>query len=346
MRFSEIGLDNTLLKEHPMNIRTAKKLLAPYPLTTQDAARLVLEACEELGYGTDNLNHDALMCLLRRVMREGVQVIKRAEETVTFAEAVRQSLEARSGLRPTSRRNLRHYTNRMLRIEGVAERPLRSMTVKECRAILAAAFANSPSSYHKGRSVLHSVFAYGVRQEWCDRNPVDAIEAPRLKECPVEPLSLEEVERLERTAERPEHRAMQFSLKLLLYCGVRPTEVARIDPQRDIIGKELIIRSHTSKTGGGRVVPLRRNIYAFIRRHRERVLIPQHWEERWRALRRAARFPHWRADACRHTFASYHAQCFRDIAALQTEMGHSSTQLLRSRYISPVSQKTAKQFWA
>ena len=116
-----------------------------------------------------------------------------------------------------------------------------------------AAFGNSPSSYHKGRAILHSVFAYGMRQEWCDRNPVDAVEAPRIKEKPIEPLTMEEEQRLERTAERPEHRAMQLSLKLMLYCGVRPTEVTRLNPQRDIVGNELIIRPTTSKTGGGQM---------------------------------------------------------------------------------------------
>lgn len=269
-------------------------------------------------------------------MREGVQAVKNAEETVSFAEAVRQSLAARSGLRPTSRRNLRHYTNRMLRIADVAERPLRSMSVKECRALLAAAFGNSPSSYHKGRAILHSIFAYGIRQEWCDRNPVDAIEAPRVRETPIEALTMEEVKRLEQAAERPEHRDMALSLRLMLYCGVRPAEVTRIDPQRDIVGNELIIRPQTSKTGGGRVIPLRK-VKTFLRTHPQQKTIPRNWQNRWHALRRAARFTTWRADSCRHTFATYHVRRFRNLPALQAEMGHRDLSLLRSRYITAVA---------
>ena len=316
-----------------MNKRTANEILKEYALNATDAARLVAEMCEAMGERAAGLERAELMMLLRRVVNEGAEAVKKAEETVPFAEAVRLSLEARSGLRPTSRRNLRHYTNRMLRVEGVAERPLRAMSVKECRALLAAAFGNSPSSYHKGRAILHSIFAYGMRQEWCDRNPVDAVEAPRLKERPIEPLTMEEVQRLERTAERPEHRAMQLSLKLMLYCGVRPTEVTRLNPQRDIVGVELIIRPATSKTGGGRVIPLR-NVAAFIRRHRDCLVIPPRWEQRWRALRRAARFRIWRADVCRHTFASYHARRFKNLPALQAEMGHRDASLLRSRYVT------------
>lgn len=327
-----------------MNRRIANEILKEYALNATDAARLVAEMCEAMGERAAVLDRAELMMLLRRIAGEGTAAVKKAEETVPFAEAVRLSLEARSGLRPTSRRNLRHYTNRMLRIQGIAERPLRAMGVKECRSLLAAAFGNSPSSYHKGRSILHSIFAYGIRQEWCDKNPVDAIEAPRVKEKPIEPLSLEEVERLERTAECPEHRDMQLSLKLMLYCGIRPTEVTKIDPLRDIVGDELIIRPTTSKTGGGRVVPLRK-VAGFVKRHRERLTIPDHWEHRWRALRRAARFHTWIADRCRHTFATYHARYFRDMNTLQQEMGHSSLLLLRSRYLTPIRHGTAKSFW-
>ena len=342
--FYGIYLDSPFGK-NTMKRRTANEILTEYGLNATDAARLVAEACEGLGgERTGGLERAELMVLLRRVVTEGADAVKKAEETVPFAEAVRQSLEARSGLRPTSRRNLRHYTNRMLRLSGVAERPLRAMGVKECRAMLAAAFGNSASSYHKGRAILHSIFAYGMRQEWCDRNPVDAIEAPRVKEHPIEPLTLEEVQRLERAAERPEHKDMQLSLKLMLYCGIRPTEVTRIDPQRDIVGDELIIRPSTSKTGGGRVVPLRK-VAPYIKRHRGALTIPDRWEQRWRALRRAARFRSWRPDICRHTFATYHARHFRDLSALQQEMGHTTPRLLHSRYVSPIPQTTARRFW-
>ncbi len=142
----------------------------------------------------------------------------------------------------------------MLRIEGIAERPLRAMSVKECRALPEAAFGNSP----------------------------------------IEALTPEEVQRLESTAERPEHRAMQLSLKLMLYCGVRPTEVTCLNPQRDIVGNKLIIRPVTSKTVGGRVVPLRcvRGIRANER------CIPRNRGRRWKKLRLAAGVRKWTPDIC------------------------------------------------
>ena len=102
------------------------------------------------------------------------------------------------------------------------------MTTAQCRRILDVAFGHSAHSYRKGRAILHSIFAYGFRQELCDANPVARIEAPPVEEKPIEPLSNDEVGRLRDVVERRRFRDMRFSLSLLLYSGVRPAEVERL----------------------------------------------------------------------------------------------------------------------
>ena len=82
------------------------------------------------------------------------------------------------------------------------------------------------------------------------------VEVLEVEEKPIEPLTIEEVERLESAAQLPEHREMQLSLHLMLYCGIRPTEVSRINPETDIDWEhgQVLVRPTTSKTGGGRVM--------------------------------------------------------------------------------------------
>lgn len=120
---------------------------------------------------------------------------------------------------------------------------------------------NCQGQSRQNTRLLHSVFAYGRRQEWCTENPVERVVIPRVQEREIVPLQREEVERLENAAKRPEQRAMRFSLYLLLYCGLRPKEVARIRPQHVQWEKVVVVVSaQCSKTGGGRVVPLRKNV--------------------------------------------------------------------------------------
>lgn len=320
-----------------MNADTiAGELLEGTGLSVIDLARLALETLEELG-GRRRKN---VLVRLRAVMRAGVQAVKDAERTVSFRKAAEQSIEERRDLRPTSQRDIRHYVRRFLKDERFAARPLRAVSVRECRELLQREFGHSPSSFVKARAILSSVFSFGMRQEWCDANPVSRIAVPRVQETPIAPLTQEEIARLETTAEQPHFRAMKFSLHLLLYNGIRPTEVSRLRPEDIDQDAHLIrIRSTTAKTGGGRILPLRAALNAHD------IRIPKNWQRRWRALRRAAGFSRWVPDVLRHTFASYHAAHFRNLPALQLEMGHRDLSLLRTRYISPVPPCTAALYW-
>lgn len=279
---------------------------------------------------------------VQQVLDAGIKTLERQEHSVALQVAAWASVDARKGLRPTTQRDLRHFVRRILRVERVADKPLRAFTTADCKRILASAFGSSPSSFKKGRAILSSIFSFGMKQEWVDSNPVSRIEIPTVQEKFIEPLSPEEVNRLKDAASCPEFRDMRFSLSLMLYSGIRPTEVSRLQTE-DINWEEgqVIIRPHASKTGGGRAVSLR-GVCGIRKRDR---YIPRDWKRRWKALRRAAGFRHWIPDACRHTFATYHAAMFRNLPELQMEMGHRDSSLLRFRYMVPVSRKKAELFW-
>ena len=145
------------------------------------------------------------------------------------------------------------------------------------------------------------------------------------------------------TARLPEFRDMRLSLALMLYGGIRPAEVCRLQAADfNWEDRQVIVRPTASKTGGGRAVPLR-GVRTIRKQDRE---IPKGWLRKWRALRRAAGYcGAWVPDVCRHTFASYHAAYFRNLSELQLEMGHRDTSLLRSRYMMPTLKKEAADFW-
>lgn len=311
----------------------ALELLRSTGVSILDAAQI---ACVAMKNAKGNVD-EALS-----VLRLGTEELKKRSHTVSLREAAWASVEARKDLRPITRRDLRHYVRRILRVEGAADNPLRSMSTADCKRILSAAFGSSPSSYRKGRAILSSIFSYGIRQEWVDNNPVTRIDVPAVQEKRIEPLTMVEVEKLHEAASRPEFRDMHFSLCLMLYSGIRPAEVSRLEAG-DINWDEdtVFIRPHVSKTGGGRAVPLRgmRGI-----RKRDRY-IPRNWNRKWQALRRAAGFRNWVPDVCRHSFATYHAAMFRNLPELQLEMGHRDISLLRTRYMVPARRMDAVAYW-
>ncbi len=334
------------------------ELLQGLPLLGSDAARLILEAMEEM----PELRLPAsrgkveLMQALRRVLREGIAAVRAQEKTVSFAHAAEESLKRReaAGRRATTLRDLRHFIRRLLRVPRLAERPLRSMGTAECRLALESAFAGSTHCYRKGRAILHSIFAYGQRQGWCSQNPVAAIEIPHVEEKEIVPLTVEECRRLVEVAKAPHFRDCLPALGLMLFAGVRPGEVARLR-WADVHCDEgiLTIAARHSKTGGARRVELCPPLRRMLKQQAESGLIcPPHWNKRWLRLRQeaklATRTRRWVPDVLRHTFASYHALTYRNLPALQLQLGHSDARLLLTRYLnlSPLRQSDTRPFWA
>ncbi len=334
-------------------------LLEELPLGDCDTARLVLEAVEEMPELREATTRgkDAFMHALRRVLHEGIAAVRAMEKTVTFQQAAEESLARRvaAGRRPVTLRDLRHFIRRLLRVPGLAERPLRAMDTAECRRALETAFAGSAHSFRKGRAILHSIFAYGQRQGWCGSNPVADIELPSIEEKEIVPLSLTECRRLVQVARTPRFRDCLPALSLMLFAGVRPGEVERLS-WSDVHCDEgiLSIAARHSKTGGARRVELCPPLRRLLRRQRsgpDRRLCPPQWQLRWRHLRQAAGLvTHsrpWVPDVLRHTFASYHALTHRNLPALQLQLGHRDASLLLTRYLNlrPLRRTQMTHFW-
>ncbi len=338
-------------------------LLKKVPLDELDAVRLILETMEEM----PELKNDAsmgrvpLMQALRRVLREGVASVRTQDKTVCFRQAAEESLERRvsAGRRATTLRDLRYYIRKLLRVPGLAERPLRAICCEECQRVLESAFAGSVHSFRKGRAILHSIFAYGVRQGWCSSNPVAFIEVPKVEEREIVPLTLAECRSLVDVAKTPQFCDCLPALGLMLFAGVRPGEVTRLR-WKDVNSDEgiLSIAARHSKTGGGRRVELCTPLRRMLKRLRPMFagegtahLCPPHWNKRWQRLRRHAGLlspqRRWVPDVLRHSFASYHAITYKNMPELQLQLGHRDSRLLLTRYLnlSSIRRAEAAPFW-
>ncbi len=313
-------------------------------------ARLGLELTECSGVG--RLRGKARLRRCRDIIRMGAEALRQERRSTTLASAMQAALAERARRRPRTRNEFRSVCQRMLRAcPELARRSVRSITPDDCRRLLALCFA-SARQQAKGRVILHGLFAFCLRQQWCSSNPVAAISPPELQESEVRPLSLRALRQLLATAQRPAHRECMPALGLMLWAGIRPAEVERISWQ-DIDWQEKVInlRPRHSKTGGARHVTLHPVLEAWLQDadiRPEGPLCPRSWRHRWRRLREAAGFTNWQQDALRHSFASYHVKRWHDFKQLQLEMGHRSAQLLRTRYLSMagITAAQAEQFWA
>lgn len=320
----------------------------PTGVSKSDIKRLFTEFTE-IAHATDFHRRDVID-LFRKVIYAGVNEVLSNKENASFETTVLASLDARKHRRPSTLADLRSYTRRFLKTEGWAGMTLRAVTRMQCRELLRQLFSHSAHVYRKGKTILHSIFAYGCRQGWCDANPVDGIESPPTYEERIETLSSRQIRAIVKACGASDLCMMDPALRLMLWCGVRPGEVRRLR-WRDIDGREgvVYIDSQASKTGGARAVPLRGGAAALrsIKRPDNELIAPRNWIRLWAKLRHRAGLHKWQRDALRHTFASFHLKHFHNLHQLQEEMGHRDSNLLRTRYLNlrHVSASTARRFF-
>ncbi len=275
----------------------------------------------------------------------------RAKE-MSLVEGFALYLKSKQHLRHDSIRDIRCIGNRLLRTKPeLGKRNFSELSVSECEEWLNAAFHTNPQ-FNKARTMLHGLFEFALRREWCDKNPIKRIERRKVVEKEIQPLKLAETKRLIKTAQResPEYAVVAA---LLVYTGIRPREVRRLT-WRDIDTEEktITVRSQCSKTGGVRQVEippvLNRLLVAHPRELKEEKICPTDWQRRWRKIRDNSGFRgRWVQDVLRHTYASFHAKNYADLPRLQLNMGHRDQSLLRSRYINMhgISRSDAKCFF-
>ena len=320
-------------------------------LTAADAARLVANICEITRLKLPRERCSA--SLLTRIFDMGADAYEDSTHTEAFGVAIEEFLQLKEDLRPASYREYRAVMRRLLRCSPqVAGRSVRSMGSNLCLQMITEAYQTGPM-VDKARRLLHCFFAYAMQRNWCRDNPIDRLWVRRRKELTVAVLNLEEICRLLRTVARPAHRPCAAAVGLMLWCGLRPTEVTRLRwSEIDFEDKVVRVSRRVSKTGGARLVNIQPVLLRWLRRFMPSapgtaLVTPTNWTRRWRCLRKAADLLPWQADALRHTFASYHLRHFNDIHKLQLEMGHSTAQLLFSRYLNMgfITKKSAAIFW-
>lgn len=321
-------------------------------LAPDDAARLVANICE-----IALLRLPTVPCAvmeLTRIFEMGVDVYEDTTHSELLEVAIEQFINEKQELRFASYRDYKTVLRRLLRMSpAIGKRLVRSIRPKDCVEMIAQAYAASPGSLDKARRLLHCFFTYALRQNWCVDNPVRRLRIYRRQEMVVAVLNLEEIARLLETVARSEHRACAAAVGLMLWAGMRPTEVTRLR-WAHVDWEDRVVRvvPRVSKTGGARLVSIEPVLLHWLKRFcpadgADACVAPANWARRWQSLRQDADLNPWRADALRHTFASYHLRHFSDIHRLQLEMGHSSARLLFSRYLNltHITREAAAAFW-
>lgn len=218
-----------------------------------------------------------------------------------------------------------------------------------------------PVTVNSYRTLLHSLFAYGVSRRMCSENPIHQVERATVKAGKVGILTVEQTQLL-LEASAADVRA---TVALGAFAGIRPEEIVRLVWEDIDLEEGLIdIGAEKSKTARQRYVKILPNLRAWLeplvgkgtiqqdnfrRRYddaRSKVGFAVRGNRRRLTPEQFKSLTPWPHDALRHSFASYHLATFEDAAALALQLGHESTSLIFSNYRHRVKQKDALRYFA
>ena len=129
-----------------------------------------------------------------KVIEVGLRNIRNTEKS--FEDGFKIYLESKQHLRPDSIRDIRCIGNRLIRPNPeLARRNFSELSAETCDEWINAAFTTAPQQ-NKARAMLHALFNFALRRDWCENNPIDKIERRRTIEKQIDPLTLAQIRRI------------------------------------------------------------------------------------------------------------------------------------------------------
>lgn len=243
--------------------------------------------------------------------------------------------------RPKSTQNFRYASAAFL--ADFSGRSVASISGKEITLWLNKNYGN-PSTRAAVLRTLRPAFSYAVQQELIPSSPFQRVVKPRVvHRDSIDVFTPEEARRMMDTA--PDDCKAAFAI--LLFAGVRPTELTRLK-WGDIRDGYIHITPSIAKTAQVRNVDIEPTLAAWLT-HRgaaDSLVCPANWKRKNQATRRAAGLSN-RADTARHSYATYHLATHKDVSALKMNMGHSrGSDVLFAHYRAAATPETAAEYWA
>jgi integrase len=218
----------------------------------------------------------------------------------------------------------------------------------------------SSVTFNSYRTLVHSLFAFGVRRKACAENPVKHVEREKVKRGKVGILTVDQLRKLLAKSTGD----VRATVVIGAFAGLRPEEVARLTWEEvDLANKRIEVNELKAKTGSHRFVEVLPCLDAWIRPLMGSGLIQgDNFRRRYEEGRREAGFAlrgnrerrseiddnaliPWPHDALLHSFASYHLAKFGQLDRLALQLGHESTRVTFRHYRERVTEQDGQAYF-
>jgi integrase len=275
-----------------------------------------------------------------------LKYLREAHKSITVEALVTEALAMQKRLN----RSQDHQNDLKGRLGHFAEKfgacPVRTVQTKEIEEWLHA-LGLAPQSFNNYRARVSSLFGYGVKRGYLERNPVYAIDKMKSVDQAPGIFTVDELRLLLEKA--PTELLPTFAIGA--FAGLRTAELVRLEwSDVDLRRGHINIPATKSKTARRRLITMAPNLRAWLApyashtgrlwsKHRDNYhFVVTHF---WKATG-LAEWPH---NVLRHSFASYHLAKHQDAPRLALDMGHVSPHMIFGHYREIVTPEEAERYW-
>ena len=313
--------------------RSESKLMVLTNAQTSDAMR-ALERLAEHG----------LTCTLDKAVEVALPHLLASGRHVTAEQLCKEFAESKAASwSAVSKRNFATISKLFLaEFEG---RAISEISGRDIESWLSARF---PTAGYKANALrtIRPAFSWAVRQELLQSSPFDKVEQVRTRAHDgVDVFTPDEAARLMSCA--PADCIAAFAI--LLFAGVRPTELTRLT-WGNIREGFIHITPSIAKTQQVRNIELEPTLAAWLAttgtHQTEESICPPNWLRKRQETVKAAGLQG-RPDTARHSYATYHLALHKDVNALKANLGHSKgSDTLFVHYRAAATPADAERYWS
>ena len=304
---------------------------------------------------------------IRRMCPEGG--IKKVHEVVSEFVQIKERRQAKGDLKERSLRDARGRAEMLTTLLGDSK--INEISGRDLKNSLLG-IGRSFRTLRNYRSIWSEVFKFAKQRRYILDNPFDDLSKEDVKEIigsgddwnPPGILEIKEVELLLSTALAKPELQLLPAIILGLFCGVRTEEIKQLKWENiklDDSDPHVVIPREIAKKRRMRHVHISPNAIDWLLHCKDRTgaitanRFENDYQRRFRALLikcgfiekvKGAYKSHWKINAMRHSFGTYHFALYGDSIKTSIEMGHKTgDEVLFEHYRSLATKTDAKAFF-
>jgi integrase len=206
----------------------------------------------------------------------------------------------------------------------------------------------SPTSVNNYQTRITSLFSYGVKRGYLDKNPATGIDRMKVVDAPPEIFT---VDQLAAILDSVSSETLPM-IVIGAFAGIRTAEITRLNwSDIDLVRGNLNVAASKSKTARRRLIKMSANLQAWLAPYAGRTglvckVSKQLFHKHTNGLAKALGLPCWPSNALRHSFASYHLAKHQNAAQLALDMGHTSATMIFQNYREVVLVEEAERYFS